>query len=433
MKATAANGLDKWECPKNSKIYIREIVNTHGGKAFEGSFMVTVPSKVTGTGRKRRQFKTKTEAERFATDEFRGAKKQGEEYFKATADERREFTEALPLLREKNLSLREAIEFALPRLRPEGGEKAVAELVGEMVASKEAREAKGQLRERSVSDFRNRSKRFADFFGDSLVRDLTAPDLKAWLQDLELSARSIKNYVNVVSEILTHAKQSQLIVESPLDAFTDMERKELYGDGGEAKQPAILTVSEVERLLNAAATHPELNLLPAITLGLFCGLRTEEIKRLDWKDIHLGEEEPFVTVGSDIAKKRRIRNVDLPANATQWLSKCTEKQGRVFENKYICHLYRHLHRLLEYAGIGEWQSDGKFKTRWGNNAMRHSFGSYHFALHGNSLETSRLLGHKANDEVLFGHYRALAKKTDGEKFFSINPAAESAKIVGMAG
>ena len=43
----------------------------------------------------------------------------------------------------------------------------------------------------------------------------------------------------------------------------------------------------------------------------------------------------------------------------------------------------------------------------------------HFAFHGNSLETARLLGHKSNDEVLFGHYRALAKKADGQKYFAI--------------
>ena len=52
-------------------------------------------------------------------------------------------------------------------------------------------------------------------------------------------------------------------------------------------------------------------MLPSIVLGLFCGLRTEELKRLDWKNVHLDGEKPYVSIGSEIAKKRRKRNVRL--------------------------------------------------------------------------------------------------------------------------
>ncbi len=64
--------------------------------------------------------------------------------------------------------------------------------------------------------------------------------------------------------------------------------------------------------------------------------------------------------------------------------------------------------------------------------MRHSFGSYHYALHGNPLETSRQLGHKASDQVLFDHYRALATKTQAEAYFAIKPPASAANIVRFA-
>ena len=64
--------------------------------------------------------------------------------------------------------------------------------------------------------------------------------------------------------------------------------------------------------------------------------------------------------------------------------------------------------------------------------MRHSFGSYHYALHGNPLETSRLLGHKASDQVLFDHYRALASKADAVAYFAITPPAKAGKVVKFA-
>jgi hypothetical protein len=48
--------------------------------------------------------------------------------------------------------------------------------------------------------------------------------------------------------------------------------------------------------------------------------------------------------------------------------------------------------------------------------MRHSSGSGHDALHGDPLETSRLLGHKASDHVLFDHFAARATKTQVKAF-----------------
>ena len=53
--------------------------------------------------------------------------------------------------------------------------------------------------------------------------------------------------------------------------------------------------------------------------------------------------------------------------------------------------------------------------------MRHSFGSYWYALTGDSLRTASLLGHKSNDQVLFDHYRALTTKAEAEKYFAIIP------------
>ena len=60
--------------------------------------------------------------------------------------------------------------------------------------------------------------------------------------------------------------------------------------------------------------------------------------------------------------------------------------------------------------------------------MRHSFGSYHYALHGNSVETARILGHKTDDTVLFSHYRALTSKDHGSAYFAIFPKQDG-KVV----
>ena len=109
----------KWEHPKKSGIWIREFAykqSFNGKEAMYSFFQVTLPVKLTGKARKRKQFKTKLDAERWTADQYRGVRKQGEDFFKTTDGERREFTEWMPKLRESGITLEEAAEFALKRL-----------------------------------------------------------------------------------------------------------------------------------------------------------------------------------------------------------------------------------------------------------------------------------------------------------------------------
>ena len=419
MVRSATTALSSWEYPKKSGIRIREILNNNGGDAFGASYLVTVPAKLTGKLRERRQFKHREEAENWADDTLTGCRKQGEDFFSLSDDERREVAVALPMLREHGISLDEAIRFAVKHLRPEGRTKTVTDIVAELTASKEQRHLRGDLRERGYRDFRLRADRFSESFQDRVAADVTGSDIKAWLISLGLGVRSNKNYLSVVGEVFKLAAQRRYVAFSPLDELTDIDRKELCGRSDDGKEPSILTPSEAERLLVAASTHPELEMLGAVTLALFCGLRTEEIKRLDWDAVKLSESPAIVTIGSKIAKKRRIRHVEIPANAVRWLLLVSNRSGSVSSNLHFNDHQKRFKKLLGLAG---------FKT-WEANAMRHSFGSYHYAVHGNALETARLLGHKASDQILFDHYRALATKKQGAAYCSIQPSASAGKIL----
>lgn len=394
-------------------------MNSHDGEAFGGAYLVTIPSKLTGRLRERRQFKNREAAEKWADDTLTGCRKQGEDFFSLSDDERREVSVVLPMLREHGISLDEAIRFAVKHLRPEGRTKTVVDVVAELSASKEQRHLRGDLRERSYRDFRLRANRFAESFQDRVAANVSGSDIKAWLVSLKLGVRSNQNYLSVIGEVFKLATQRRYVAFSPLDELTDIDRKELCGRKDEGKEPSILTPSEAERLLSAALTHPELEMLGAVTLALFCGLRTEEIKRLDWDAVKLAELPAVVTIGSKIAKKRRIRHVEIAPNALQWLTLVPNRTGAVSSNQHFNDHQKRFKKLLKLAG---------FKT-WEANAMRHSFGSYHYALQGNALDTARLLGHKASDQVLFDHYRALATRAHAEAYFSIQPPASARKVL----
>jgi integrase len=148
----------------------------------------------------------------------------------------------------------------------------------------------------------------------------------------------------------------------------------------------------------------------------------KRLKKLKWKDIHL--DEGFVTIGRDIAKKRSIRNVTLCDNGLKWLSLCPDKTGFVTRSDFFCDYDRRFNKLLRHAKFTKKiEEDGKTieKVAWKKNAMRHSFGTYHFALHGDSIKTSNELGHKQGDGVLFAHYRALAYEETGREVFRYFP------------
>lgn len=427
-----SNDTDRLEHPKGSGIFIREKINTSGTEAYGSSFAVTVPVKVTGKARIRKQFKTLDEAKEYAQKQYDGKEVQGKAFFDATDQERREFGEVLPMLRTAGISLRDAVHFAVPRLKPVGGDKTVEEVVEEIRADKLEMLESGVMRENSEKAFRLRSQKVVDAFGPSLVRDLILDEVKDWIASMELAPRTKKNELNCLSEVLIHAVARKYVADNILDGLTKKDRLKLYGQD-EEKEPEILSPKEARRLIAAAHAHPELDLLAGVTLGLFCGIRTEEIKKLSWDAVRL--DEGFVTISKDVAKKRSIRNVTLSENALKWLSLCEDRTGQITRSNFFCDFDRRFNKLLRHAKFTEEIGEGDEKRTivvWKKNAMRHSFGTYHFALNGDSIKTSNELGHKQGDGVLFAHYRALATKTQAEAYFDIVPPANANKVVKFA-
>jgi len=415
------------EVPKHSGIRVRKVQNRSGGACFGEAFKVEVPHRVTGRGRKRKQFNTYEAAEKFAFHEFRRYQKLGQDHASlfmdlSTAELFQLKTAWDEIGKHEDLSILEAVQFAIKRLRPHGGNKTFEEVCNELIESKELRLEKGYLREKTVRDFKFRCVRIGKKLGAIEITKLSCEAIVDWVQSQNLSARSNLNYLNTIGEILNYAIQRRYLSENPMTLLTQVDRKALVGNQ-EEKQPGILTVDEATRLLQAACDHPELDLLPSVILGLFCGLRTEEIKRLDWQYVKFTPpdgETPYVEIPSEIAKKRRLRIVDIPDNALAWLALCVDRDGLIAPNEHINQFQKFFKHLVRYAGIGHYTDHGKWVSGWKINAMRHSFGSYHYALHGSAEKTCSQMGHK-QDDVLFTHYRALVYKRDAEQYFTIKP------------
>jgi integrase len=164
----------------------------------------------------------------------------------------------------------------------------------------------------------------------------------------------------------------------------------------------ILTVSQARVLL--AACQPKI--LPSVAIGLFAGLRASEIGKLDWSDIDL--ERGFIEVGASKTKTARRRLVQIPDNLSAWLALHRLEEGPV-RPPFITYR-RQFTKALSASGIREWP----------DNALRHSFASYHLAAGQNAAATALQLGH-TESRTLFCPYRELVRAEDAQAYWQIKP------------
>jgi len=387
---------------KHLGITYRERKNTAGTI----SYRVELPPKYSETGKRQLvQFKTKGDAKTFIESKVVERENLGTAANLLTAGEREDAAKALAILRRFNATLLDAAEFLAKHSRPPGGDITSRELAEKLL---DAKTRKKKLRKRSVQDLRNRLAAFNLRFGDRLMKDVRAEDIESYIyRDSTLSDQTKLNDYRVLKNFFNYAYAQEHIAANPMLKVTRPHP--------ESAAPKILTVKECENLLNAALVNGNLAILPYITLGMFCGIRSSELDQLDWSAVDL--DAKTVTVSAQIAKKRRIRIVDIPDNAVAWL-RCTATQTGPIRP---IGLDKRFDKLVALAGLKEWPI----------NAMRHSAGSYHYALHGDAAKTCAMLGQK-NDDVLFTHYRSLVKKADAVKFFALLPPPPAENVIRLA-
>jgi integrase len=391
--------------------------------------------------RKFENFKTKKEAESAAEAARLRAKKFGRESLRLTADLLADAGGAWETLQGTGMSFMDAVEaakeltpaqradaltglealkgfasittaadFYMEHHNPEGGTRKVVDVVKKY----QAEAVQDGLRPRSLLDMQSRLQRFERDFGTRAIGTITRHDADAWRRTLRsengqaLSAVSVSNYCRAANGLFNYATDKGFAAENPFS--TKGRTRRGHKTAHDEKMPEILTVDECESMLTAAALKvPEI--LPSIAIQLFCGLRTSEVQGLDWADVDFPAK--LLTVSPRIAKKRRVRHVDMSVNLIAWLLPHRKAAGPVSFAKDSDYRSK-FDRVKDAAGIDPWPS----------NALRHSFGSFHLARYNDANKTALLMGHRSTD-VLFNHYRNLVKTEAAENFWTLAPAVDS--------
>jgi integrase len=263
----------------------------------------------------------------------------------------------------------------------------------EFVETREREGASGS----HLRDFTYRLQRFAKKHAKRLVAEISTTDIDAWLFSLKNSAQSRDKHRRLLHNFFGYCTGRGYVEENPVTRAAKVKVTR--------KPPGILTPADAAAVL--AAADPEI--VPALAIGFFAGLRTAEIARLDWSEINLKRD--FIEVTAAKAKSGQRRLVDITPNLRAWLEPHVRLAGPVRLTEM-----RHKDRFdLARTSAG---------IKWPSNACRHSFATYHLALHEDASKTALQLGH-TNNAVLFQHYRELAHVEDAKVYFDITPETAS--------
>jgi integrase len=360
-------------------------------------YCVTTPK--LGSGRNRRFFKEKAEAETF----MQMAKVQQENYGTAALSIpdalRVEAIECAELLQPFGVTIRDAAKFYAAHLKAITGSRKVREVVADLLA---ARSADG-MSPRYLGDLRVRLGRFALSFGEEMIAGISASRIDQWLRGLGVGAVTRNTFRRRVAVLFNFAKRRGYATENPI---TDVERAK-----ERETEVEILSVSQVARLLESASS----DMLPFWAIGAFAGLRRAEIERLTWSEIDF--DASVIEVKASKSKTASRRLVTIQPNLREWLAPYRTRIGRVCP----VNLQGKINDDRERAGL---------RTGWPQNAMRHSFGSYHLAQFNDAAKLALEMGN--SPATIFRHYRQLVKPKHAEGYWKITPAVGSKKLIQFA-
>jgi len=245
------------------------------------------------------------------------------------------------------------------------------------------------------------------------LRAVTTGQLADYLRNQDVSSRSKNNARATIGAFFKFCKERGWLPR-------DHEGIELVPKFKE--KPTDITIYspwEITQFLN----HSRPEMVPFLAIGAFAGLRSAEIERLDWSEVHLADK--FIEIKAAKAKTASRRIVPITGNLAKWLKDHAKDEGRVVPfdnvNKQIGWLVEDTNLALKEAA----EKDGKDpekakKVKWKKNALRHSFISYRVA---ETQDVAKVALEAGNSpQIIFQHYRELVQPKEAKAWFGIKPA-----------
>jgi integrase len=351
--------------------------------------------------RVRRFFPSRDEANEWLRNRRPEIQSQGRAAMGLSDAQRVDANRALAILAPHGASLTIAAQAFHERAKLLSRTITFAALRDELVAAKEA----DRKSPRYVGDLRNRLATVGQTFDKRPVATIDSRELDDWLRGLGLSPTSRINFRKVLHTAFEFALMRGYTIENPVFKTAKVKADDVA--------PGILTPNELAAVLAAANSE----VVAAIALSAFAGLRDAEVGRMTWDRVDL--VGGHIKIDAAIAKTSSRRLIPISDNLRAWLVPHSKKAGPVRPSPRISYpLYREARTIAAAALITKGEPAVNLQV-WPNNALRHSYASYRMALVVNAAQVAEECGHSV--QVMKHHYRELVTKTEALAWFAVTP------------
>jgi len=306
-----------------------------------------------------------------------------------------------------------------------GAKKTVAEIVQEHLAllEKTARPA-------TVRDRRWNLESFVKQYGGELAAAITPTMINAFTLEIPKRPTQAARWRSV--RALFNFAVAQGYMDEPPTERAKKIKQEI------PDEISVLSPAEVQEVMRRAL-QMEPRLVPYLAIGIFAGLRPEnELGRLDWDKINL--KSRTITVTGKNAKTKKKRAVPISDNLAAWLETVpeAERAGEIYYYR------RALRRVLGQEQATKAEKRAKLEAqaaregrklsgptpdetpapevlRWGQDIMRHTFGSYRQAVIKNINQLCEEMGNTPH--IARTHYLDPPDEEAAAEFWAITPAS----------
>lgn len=251
-----------------------------------------------------------------------------------------------------------------------------------------------------------------------MAHDLTAPRLQAHLDAIGGGPWNRRNHRTTLAAMLRWGVKRRHL---PKAALAELDA--LSAPRVRPAAVALPTAADLRELLLAVqARRPEL--LPAVALMAFSGIRTNEVLRLRWCDV----TAESVVIGATAAKTASRRVVPLPDAARAWLA--VAPRGHA-ERICPCASDTLLSRRLRLAVAAERAARGDARpVVWPKNGLRHAALTHRLALTGDAARVALDAGN--SPAMVLRHYRELSTRAEAERWFAVTPPSQPVNVIPLA-
>lgn len=251
------------------------------------------------------------------------------------------------------------------------------------------------LSENTVNSYSSDIEKFLLYAEKNKITDLNDIDSKLIAKYFELQrTRGITNttsarYLSAIKSFFKYLFNNRYIQKNPAEKFSSAKRSR--------KLPSVLSVEEIEKILDCPDTKEKFGLRDKAILELFysCGLRVSELVNVKINDLFFKEEVIRV-----FGKGSKERIVPIGRSAVKWVIEYLSKSRPLLEKKIRSQNYLFLNsRGSKLTRMGVWKIVNRYALESGikrdihPHVFRHSFATHLLEGGADLRAVQEMLGH----------------------------------------